>query len=148
MDERSYIDPEGRHPAEGLLIVERHALELQHLWPGAVLSRTRDAIQLDYGGEEGITVLVTAEALELRLPTVEWTMGSYGPAATSRLWKRVPWEQHIKPERLLELLEAALAERQAEFSTCRFCEQWLPPEHMHEHDICQSCAEKHLGVVH
>ena len=54
--------------------------------PGAMLERTRDAIQFDWGGEQGIVLLVGPEALELRLPTVEWTKGAYGPARSSRLW--------------------------------------------------------------
>jgi hypothetical protein len=57
--------------------------------PKSTIERTRDCIQIDCGGKEGIVILVTPEAIELRLPTIEWTRGAYGPAASSRLWKRV-----------------------------------------------------------
>ena len=46
-------------------------------------------IEHDYEGEEGIVLLITPEAIELRLPTVEWTEGTHGPAPTSRLWRRI-----------------------------------------------------------
>jgi len=52
------------------------------------IERTRDCIQINCGGEKGIVILVTPESIELRLPTVEWTC-VYGPAASSRFWKRV-----------------------------------------------------------
>src|SRR6187401_2737431 len=92
-DDRSRIDPDGRYTAEGLTQVEARALEVHALLPDAVLERTRDVIQLDSGGERGIVVVVTPEALELRFPTIEWTQGSYGPALSSRLWKRVLWDK-------------------------------------------------------
>jgi hypothetical protein len=75
-DERSRIDPDGRYPADGLRTVERRALCVLAMLPDARVERTRDAIQIDHGAEEGIVLLVTAEALELRLPTVEWTWGA------------------------------------------------------------------------
>ena len=74
---RSHIDPEGKYPSDGMRKVEQNAGRVLDLLPSAVVERTRDCIQIDYGGEEGIVVLITAEAIELRLPTVEWTMGSY-----------------------------------------------------------------------
>lgn len=89
LDERQLIDPEERYPSEGLRRVEILALEILMLLPDASVERTRDAIQIESGGEKGIVVLVTPEAVELRLPTVEWTMGAYGPAGASTLWKRV-----------------------------------------------------------
>jgi hypothetical protein len=114
---------------------------------GIVVERTRDCIQIDYGGEEGIVILVTAEAIELRFPTVEWTMGAYGPATSSRLWKRVECCEMDDVE-LISLLNDALKQRKSEFKKCRYCGREKPLEHMHSSDVCQGCAEKHLGVVH
>jgi hypothetical protein len=111
------------------------------------VERTRDCIQLSYDNEEGIVILVTAEAIELRLPTVEWTMGSYGPVASSRLWKRVDWCE-ITDTELISLLNDALKQRKNEFRICRYCGRKFPLEHMHANDVCQGCAEKHLGVVY
>lgn len=39
---------------------------------GAEEARTRDAIQLTEPSDPGVVVLVTPEAVEVRLPTVEW----------------------------------------------------------------------------
>jgi hypothetical protein len=87
--EHQRIDPRIEFPSEGLRQVERLALRVLKYLPLAEVTRTRDVIQLDDGGEEGIIVLVTAEKVELRLPTVEWTQGAYGPAYASCFWKRV-----------------------------------------------------------
>lgn len=140
------VDPEGRYLAEGLRVLERQALQLLELMPDAEVARTRDAIQINQGGEEGIVVLVTREALELRLPLVEWTMGSYGPAASSRLWKRVEWAQ-LREHELAELLAQLQAARSGELRKCPYCGGEFPPERRIEKDVCHACAERHLGVV-
>lgn len=145
--ERSRIDPEGKYPSDGLRRVEQNALRVLELLPGVIEGRTRDCIQIDYHGEEGIVILVTAEAIELRLPTVEWTMGAYGPAASSRLWKRVEFHEMTDIE-IISLLNDALKQRKSELKECRYCGRKFLPEHRYADDVCQSCAEKHLGVVY
>jgi hypothetical protein len=132
--------------SHGLLMVEGRArLVLKHL-PGAEVSRTRDAVQIDWGGTEGIVVLVTPEALELRLPTVEWTCGSYGPAASSRLWRRVEWAA-IGDGRLSALLRNCKRARARQFRRCKYCGERVPPEHRVSADVCHGCASRHEGVV-
>jgi hypothetical protein len=105
------IDPEEKYPSSGPRNVEKNAERVLALLPKSNVERTRDCIQLNCDGEEGIVVLVTPEVIELRLPTVEWTMGSYGPAASSRLWKRVQISE-ITDRELETLLKEALKERQ------------------------------------
>jgi len=143
---RINLDPENKYPSDGLRHVERNANRVLALLSESTVERTRDCIQIYCGGEKGIVILVTPEVIELRLPTVEWTMGSYGPAASSRLWKRIQ-ESEITDRDLETLLIEALKERQNEFRNCRYCKESLPPEHMHD-DVCHGCAEKYLGVVH
>lgn len=145
-NERSLIDPQGQYPADGLRRVELRALEVAQARPGAVLTRVRDVVQLEWGGEEGIVALVTAEALELRLPVVEWTMGSYGPAMASRLWRRFAWDE-LSPSQLGDVLQQAQAARDAEYQECIYCHQRFTLDHM-TGDACHSCASKHLGVVY
>lgn len=145
-NKRRLIDPENRYPAEGLRHVEQRALEVLAARPGAEVSRTRDVIQLEWGGEEGIVAVVTAEALELRLPRVEWTMGSYGPALASCLWQRVGWGE-LKDGELASLLAQAQAARDAEFRVCAYCGERFPPDRM-THDACHGCASAHRGVVY
>jgi hypothetical protein len=146
-DDRAAIDPDGRYPADGFREVEQNALRLMEWMPGFELERTRDVIQLSLGDEDGIVVLVTREAFEFRLPTVEWTASAYGPAAASRLWRRVPTSR-ASDRRLKSLVQGAMAARKSEFRDCRFCGRSTPPEHRHGDDVCHSCAEEHLGVVY
>ena len=86
-EERWGVDPLGRYPANYPSRVERNAQRVLELLPDATVERTRDAIQLDWGGQHGLVVLVTADAFEFRLPTVEWPH-PHEPAAGSRLWRR------------------------------------------------------------
>ena len=147
MDERDRIDPDKRYPATGLRRVEENALRVLACFPGARLERTRDAIQIDFGDEDqGITVLVTAETIELRLPTVEWTCGAYGSAGSSRRWRRIRPEA-VSDEQLREFVHKAREARRAEFKRCKYCGQSFPPEHRHG-NACHGCAEGYERVVH
>jgi len=128
--------------------VEQHAQRLLGLLPVySTLERTRDAIQIDLGGSEGVVLLVTGEALELRLPTIEWTRGAYGPAEASVLWKRVKNLEKLDDAQILDLVEAARAARLRQFIKCRFCGCPTPPEYRTHKDVCHRCAEENLGVV-
>jgi hypothetical protein len=149
MTDRLRIDPDARYGGEGLTRVESNALGLMRVLQVSRTERTRDAFELHLGDQEarGVVLIVTAEALELRLPTVEWTRGAYGPASTSRLWKRVTWRDDLTPERVRQLVDAAIAKRRAEFKPCRYCGREVPPEHRLG-KVCHGCAERHEGVVH
>src|SRR5947209_6356214 len=77
--------------------VERANSDVEDRVPGVLrllrdptVERTRDAVLLIETGEEGLTVLMTAEAIELRLPTVVWVT-PHTPERRSRLWKRFLW---------------------------------------------------------
>lgn len=106
--------PSAGYPADGLRTVEALALRVLERLPSGKVARTRDAIQID-DGEEGVCLMITAEHLELRLPSIEWTCGAYGPARTSVLWKRAKWAS-LSDERLDELLMAARRARHAPVS--------------------------------
>ena len=140
----------GQHSSDGERLVEHHAARVLELYPLAHVSRTLDAIQIDIhtdpDGERGVTVLVTPEAYELRLPTTEWTAGAYGPAGSTRYLKRVTTRK-TAGEALDAIIRDAIARRDAEFQPCRYCERPTPPEHSHR-DVCHACAERHLRVDH
>jgi hypothetical protein len=144
--ERYRIDPEGRYAISGLRQAEYGAQLVLEVLPCAHLERTRDVIQIDEIAEDGLVVILTREALELRLPTVEWTH-PHCPARSSRLWKRVQWEGMGK-EKLAELIAAARKARSRQYRKCNYCSERTPPEHMHAKDVCHGCAEEHLGVIH
>ncbi len=142
--DRSSVDPQGRYGDAGLTEVEQHALVVLELLPGATFERTRDVFQIEQGGEEGIVVLVTPDALEIRLPTMEWTQGSYGPASGSRLWKRARWGRGTND--ISGLLRKAHRAREAEYVACRHCGVRFPPERR-VRDACHGCAERHDGIT-
>jgi len=144
---RRYLDPTDKYPYDGPLKVEINAERVLALLPESSIERTRDCIQINCGVETGIVILVTPESIEIRLPTVEWTGGAYGPVRSSKFWKRIN-ESKINDEKLGNLLKEALKGRLSEFKTCRYCEKSFPPEHRHSEDVCHGCAERHLGVVH
>jgi hypothetical protein len=144
---RFNLDPEEKHLSEGSLRVEINAKRILDLLPSSTVERTRDCIQINYRGEKGIVILVTPESIELRLPTVEWTMGVYGPATSSKFWKRINVYE-TTDEKLDNFLKEALKERQNEFKICRHCMKSFPPEHRINEDVCHGCAEIYLGVVY
>jgi hypothetical protein len=127
-------------------LVDCRALQVLELLPGAEVSGTRDVVQINWGGEEGIVVLITPEALELRLPTVEWTGGAYGPVASSRLWRRVKWES-VQEGQLLVLLDKCRRARTREYRRCKYCGEKFPPEHRSSGNVCHGCASKYEGIV-
>jgi hypothetical protein len=86
-EDRSLVDPDHRYPATDLTEVERRARQVLDALEGATFERTRDVFQIEYRGERGIVAVVTREALELRLPTIEWTGGSHGPVPA---WQAEP----------------------------------------------------------
>lgn len=151
-DRPRYLDPEGKYPSEGPRRVERHALAVYEAHPWTSIERTRDVFQLD--SRHGVVALVTAEALELRLETVEWTRGSYGPAKASRLWKRLPWNPRWEADAaaLQELIAEAVRKADEELEACGYCGKRLEsalliPGHQIPGSICHGCATRHEGVV-
>ena len=149
MCERRLVDPEDRYECGGPRRVDNVALQLVELLPDSILERTRDVIQIETRDEPGVVLLVTAESIELRLPTTEWTQGAYAPAPSSRYWKRtkVPSPGKLNMKKVKALIDEARSVRAAEYVACRFCGKKCPPEHRHG-DVCHGCAERHLGIVH
>lgn len=47
-----------------------------------------------------------------------------------------------------EEINRAYRLREEAMRACRFCKTECVPGHMHTDNICQGCAERHLGVVH
>ena len=129
-------------------IAERHAIYLRTLFPNAEMASSGDVVRVEIDGDRGCVVLITAESAEIRLPTVEWTMGAYGPRASTRHWKRsAVRETPAGYHKLGQIIAAAVVARRAEFRPCCFCRQEFPPEHM-TGDACHCCASEKLGIVY
>lgn len=128
---------------------EEIAGELELQLPGCAVSRTRDAIQIDYLGDRGVTLLLTPEYVDVRLPAIDWTQGSHGPVASSRSWRRYKIRRDrddgVTP--LLDLVHRGLDKRRSEFRRCRFCGKDVPVEHR-TGNACHGCASAHLGIVY
>ena len=67
-------------------------------------------------------------------PELEWS--------TFRQWKTQPNKGD-----LTEARDAASSDTRY-FRTCTRCHELTNAGHMHDAQTCQSCAERHLGVVH
>jgi hypothetical protein len=61
-------------------------------------------------------------------------------------WRRMP-EVHTLAA-LQTLVRAARDSRRAKYRTCGYCESSTPPEALHNDQVCQECARKHLGIVY
>jgi hypothetical protein len=129
-----------------LTLVERNAARVQALLSGEAVSVTPHVAEIAVGGEDGVIALVTAETVELRLPTVEWTSGTHDPAEASRLWKRLDIAD-LPDEQLASEIAEARSARKSEFTTCRYCGERVPAEHRISSEVCHSCASRYEGVV-
>ena len=133
----------------GNLRFEKWAAQVEQLLPGVTVERTSEVIQLttgDFRDELGLVILLSPEAIELRLPTLIWD-GPHTPIKTSRLWQRLALDD-LKESQLPRLMAEAQTQQQQSFCDCKYCGQRNPKSWMHSPDVCQSCAEKELGVVH
>lgn len=143
------IDPDGKCSQGELRHFEHIAIQVLDLLPDADMERTRDCIQVTESDERGIVVLVTPDAVEIRLPTVEW-LHVHTPVASSRLKRRISLSKLIEGS-LAKLIGNARKARQDEFQECFYCKTPTPPEHAHTFDdkhVCHGCSERELGVVH
>ena len=58
---------------------------------------------------------------------------------------------HVPAESSYELDHVLTQVREryvAALRLCNYCGRQQTPGHMHSDDVCQGCAERHLGVVH
>ena len=126
--------------------MEYRAQHVVDHFPECEITRTTEVVQIRFDTMEGIVVLVSPEAFEIRLPTIEWTHGSHGPAAITRLWRRIEVAE-LDDSALRDAIEEAAEACRNEFSPCRFCGERVALEHRHG-DACHGCVERHLGMVH
>lgn len=137
----------------GRTTVEEKAAVVMRALGQPSYERTRDVFQIYYGdGDDQISVIITAENIEVRLPQIEWTCGSYGPVLTSRFWKSISFKElEARSEEdcksIRELVENGVRARKRQYKKCKYCGEKFPPERMISSDVCHSCAEAHEGVL-
>ncbi len=102
-------------------------------------------------GEPGeVIVRLTDSSATVSEFAVEWE-GPHTPVPKpirfGRLqWKDIPAERAISL--LVSLIDAARESRRSKYRRCHMCDETKPPEWMHGDDVCQDCAQNHLGVVY
>ena len=160
----SLLHPDGHYQTGSPRLFERLALVVAGWRSPFVFDRTRDAIEVrfptDLDAAADLVVLLTSDAIEFRLPTIDWTMGSHGPAVSSILWRRLDWREDDELRYMLvealdggevvawmqEHLCALQAAFEESLETCVYCNKSFLPARM-AGEACHGCAEKHEGVV-
>jgi len=116
----------------------------------------RDEEQIDgsrvlVGGDPGeVIVRVSSNKISIAVFSICWE-GPHTPVVRPKQlatlnWKRLPASRSMMV--LHNLVESACENRRAKYRKCGRCGETNPPEWMHGDGICQSCAERHLGVTH
>ena len=124
---------------------EQVAATILSLSPAAEISRTRDAIQIDWGEyEDGVVILLTPDAIEFRLPSVDWVHPGI-PERTSQLWKRAEIDELDDKDLVAWIMKARQA-RKRQFKKCQFCGEMVPPEHRFDGQTCHGCASDKYEV--
>ena len=142
-EEWAQLDPRGRHPRERRRI-DLVAVRFLRSGRPFTLERTRDVYVFAFPEHGDIRVVVSPEAVELRLSSTEWC-GQHTPVGSSQLWRRLQHHEVADVDDALKRLHAAQRRR---LRTCRHCQRRVDPAHMHSKDICCGCAERYLGVIY
>ncbi|HBN74725.1 MAG TPA: hypothetical protein DD473_02660 [Planctomycetaceae bacterium] len=118
--------------------------------------KVKEEIQLDgslslIGGDPSeVIVRLSGNKITVSEFRVRWD-GPHTPTVHPRLVTAINWKS--LPDFDITCLigmaiESTRRHRIEKYRTCLRCGETNPPEWMHGDDICQSCAERHLGVVH
>ena len=126
--------------------------ELRELLAAPVREETQlDGSIVMIGGDPGeVIVRVSPGKVSVAVFSVRWE-GPHTPVVRPKhfatlSWRRLPASTLMMT--LHDLIRAAREVRKATYRRCERCGEMKPPEWMHDEKTCQSCAERHLGVVH
>jgi hypothetical protein len=126
--------------------------QLRDLLPAPVHEETQlDGTLVMKGGDPGeVIVRVSGSKVSVAAFSVRWE-GPHTPVVRPKhfatlSWKRVPASTLFMT--LHGLVRSVCEARKARYRRCERCGELKPPEWMHDQKTCQSCAERHLGVVH
>ena len=124
--------------------------EIRELLPDPLREETQlDGSLVIVGGDPGeVIVRINGKKVSIAVFSVRWD-GPHTPVVRPKQlatlnWKRFPASTMMMT--LHGLISAAIEIRRSKYRKCEKCEETQPPEWMHGEDICQSCAEQHLGV--
>jgi hypothetical protein len=149
-------DADRRHSACGLRAVDRMAMRIGQLLPESVIERTRDIYQFTVRDPGGLVVVVTPEAVEFRLPTVDWTSECSTPLPVSRPFKRLRTAGKPEPVdakldgKLDRLIQETRHSVSRNFVSTPAAKKHTPPEHGVTLDgewTCHGCAGHNAEVA-
>lgn len=107
--------------------------------------------ELLVGGDPGeVVIQLDGNEIVVSIFAVHWN-DPYTPEIVPEKFASIGCSEVTKSEltsKLSPLIEKARETRRARFRQCVRCSGVNPPEWMHGDSICQSCAERHLGVVY
>jgi hypothetical protein len=100
-------------------------------------------------GHPDLEVSVEGENVTVQLLEARWS-APHTPSQVKTVIISINWAEH-SPDSAGKILDQGVREGHrrllASLVQCRLCKLSFSPGHMHE-DVCHSCAEKHLGIVH
>lgn len=102
------------------------------------------------GDPSEVFVRVSGNKISISEFRVRWD-GPHTPTVHPQLVTTINWKSLPAFEIMCLIgmaIDSTRNHRLEKFTTCVKCEEKKPPEWMHGDDICQSCAERHLGVIH
>ncbi|HEX5476119.1 MAG TPA: hypothetical protein VFX12_15785 [Vicinamibacterales bacterium] len=105
-----------------------------------------------FTGGEPVEVIVrlTRTTITVWEHAVDWESPQHSVVrpirAGSIAWRLVSNSHAFSAARAL--IDAARESRLSKYLPCSHCGQKKPPESMHDDEICQSCAQRDLGIVY
>lgn len=126
--------------------------EVRRLIPAPIHEETQPdgGLQL-IGGDPGeVVVRIIGGKISIALYAVRWE-GPHTPSVRPQQlavlsWRRLPAAATLTA--LDAIVRGVVELRRSGYRRCVKCGETNPPEWMHGDDICQSCAQRHLGVVY
>jgi hypothetical protein len=126
--------------------------EIRELLPDPVREETQlDGVLVMVGGDPGEAIVrISGRKVSIAVFSIRWD-GPHTPLVQPKQLATLDWK-HLPAYRMMmalhSLIESAIEIRRAKYRKCKRCGESKPPEWMHGPTLCQSCAERHLGVVH
>jgi hypothetical protein len=122
---------------------ERLNLELRASLGEAGLVEGQDGLWSD--DDHAVVAVLTYAGIFVGWLDTEWD-GPAWPVPKLQAVAHVPAVNNPR-RRLRSAISKVRARRERALRTCRYCGTRQTPGHMHG-DVCESCAARHLGVVH
>ena len=109
-----------------------------------------DSIQFTGGDPPEVVAVLTATSVVVSEFAGVWESAFVFTMKPRRVglvkWRRLP--ENALLAALSALIKGARDARLASFETCQYCARRTPPEWMHDAGVCQSCSERHSGLLH